>query len=124
MSALPPYALTLGIAEEGDGVLLMPFADPVLGRPGFLHGSAISGLLDVAAVVALRRALAGAPARIKPINLTTDFMRGGRDRDTWALGVVVRLGQRLANVDASAWQGAPDKPIATARMRWMGSRDP
>ena len=125
---LPPYAQLLGLAAEpqpdGPPRLVMPFGEAVLGRPGFLHGGAIAGLLEMAAVVALRHALAadGVTARIKPINLTTDFMRGGRDRPTWALGVVVRLGQRLANVDASAWQEGPDTPIATARMHWLISR--
>ena len=129
MTELPPYAALLGLTvelrAEGPPRLVMPFAEAVTGRPGFLHGGAIAGLLEMAAVTALRHALAadGVTARIKPINLTTGFMRGGRDRDTWALGVVVRLGTRLANVDASAWQEGPDKPIATARMHWMVSRD-
>ncbi|WP_375429138.1 PaaI family thioesterase, partial [uncultured Sphingomonas sp.] len=48
---LPPYADLLGIeVERGEGapVLMMPFADDVIGRPGFLHGGAISGLLEMA----------------------------------------------------------------------------
>lgn len=122
MSALPPYARLLGLEEEGDGVLVMPFAEPVLGRPGFLHGGAISGLLEMAAVVALRAALGEAAARIKPVNLTVDFMRGGRDAPTRARGLVVRLGQRMANVDAVAWQEDEAKPIATARMHWLVRR--
>ena len=128
MKGLPPYALTLGLVEElqGDGPpqLVMPFADPVVGRPGFLHGGAISGLLEMAAIVALRHALAeeggnGFRGRIKPVNVTVDFMRGGRDRPTRAAGVVTRLGNRVANVDASAWQDGPDKPIARARMNYL-----
>ena len=51
---LPPYAEILRVSVEAeDGappVLLMPFADDVLGRPGFLHGGAISGLLEMAAI--------------------------------------------------------------------------
>src|SRR3546814_12312741 len=58
---LPPYAQLLGLSvEPGDGgapVLLMPFSDDVLGRPGFLHGGAIGGLLEMAAIVALHAAL-------------------------------------------------------------------
>lgn len=133
MSDLPPYARLLGLTEEPHGagppVLVMPFADPVLGRPGYLHGGAISGLLEVAAIVALRHALAaegaadGAATRIKPVNLTVDFMRGGREQPTRAIGIVTRLGGRMANVDAVAWQDDRDRPIASARMHWLLVRD-
>lgn len=128
MSDLPPYARLLGLTEEpradGPSVLVMPFAEPVLGRPGFLHGGAISGLLEMAAIVALRHALAEeGGGRIKPVNVTVDFMRGGRDKPTRAAGVVTRLGSRVANVDAFAWQDAPDKPIAKARMNYLLVRD-
>lgn len=119
---LPPYAEFLGVQPTADGGLVMPFTPAVLGRPGFLHGGAISGLLEIAGVVALRHALAeqGADdARIKPVNVTVDFTRGGREKDTYALGVVVRLGNRVANVEATAWQDDPAKPITAARMTYL-----
>lgn len=122
--ALPPYAELLGatVEEDPDGppVLAMPFGDDVLGRPGFLHGGAISGLMEVAAIAALQRALADeGGGEIKPINVTVDFMRGGRDKPTRSRGVVTRLGTRVANVEATAWQDDPDRPIAAARMNYM-----
>ncbi|MBD8619062.1 PaaI family thioesterase [Sphingomonas sp. CFBP 13728] len=129
---LPPYAGILRVSVEAeDGappVLLMPFADDVLGRPGFLHGGAISGLLEMAAIAALQHALKaegpdGSDARIKPVNVTVDFMRGGRDKPTRAAGVVTRLGNRVANVEATAWQDERDKPIAAARMNYLIVRD-
>ena len=128
MSELPPYARTLGLAEEpqadGPPLLVMPFADPVLGRPGFLHGGAITGLLEMAAIAALHHALDGEGAsnlraRIKPVNVTVDFMRGGRERPTRAAGRVTRLGGRVANVEATAWQDDRTRPIAGARMNYL-----
>jgi uncharacterized protein (TIGR00369 family) len=124
---LPPYAETLGITleprEGGAPVLAMPFAADVLGRPGFLHGGAIAGLLEVAAIVSLRHALAEeGGGRIKPVNVTVDFMRGGRDKPTHAEGIVTRLGNRVANVEAIAWQDDRDKPIAHARMNYLIAR--
>jgi uncharacterized protein (TIGR00369 family) len=120
---LPPYAETLGITvAEGDDptLLLMPSADSLLGRPGWLHGGAIGGLLEMAAIVALRSALAeDGGGQIKPINVTVDYMRGGREKVTHARGVVTRLGGRVANVEASAWQDDPAKPIAAARMNYL-----
>lgn len=120
---LPPYADVLGLElEEGHGapVLVMPFAAEVVGRPGFLHGGAISGLLEMAAIVALDHALAEeGGGRIKPVGVTVDFMRGGRDKPTRAAGRVTRLGTRVANVEATAWQDEPDRPIAAARMNYL-----
>jgi len=46
-------------------------------------------------------------AEIKPINVTVDFMRGGRDKPTHARGIVTRLGTRVANVETTAWQDDP-----------------
>lgn len=128
---LPPYAGLLGLTVEpaedsAVPVLIMPFSDDVLGRPGFLHGGAISGLLEMAAIVALSHALdekGEGGGRIKPVNVTVDFMRGGRDKPTHARGIVTRLGSRVANVEASAWQDDPAKPIACARMNYLVARD-
>ena len=124
--ALPPYADLLGATLEmvdDAPELVMPFGEDVLGRPGFLHGGAIAGLLEVAAIAALRHALEEeGGGRIKPVNVTVDFMRGGRDKITRAAGIVTRLGTRVANVEATAWQDDRTKPIASARMNYLISR--
>jgi uncharacterized protein (TIGR00369 family) len=118
-----PYAELLGLSvEPGETAptYVMPFVVDVVGRPGFLHGGAIGGLLEMAAVGALKQALAAeGGGRIKPINLTVDYMRGGRDKPTRARGTVTRLGTRVANVEAVAWQDEPDRPIAAARMNYL-----
>jgi uncharacterized protein (TIGR00369 family) len=122
---LPPYADLLGLSidPDDDSILIMPFEDGVLGRPGFLHGGAISGLMEMAAIVAVRQALAEeGGGRIKPINVTVDFMRGGRDKPTRAQGVVTRLGTRVANVEATAWQDDRTRPIAAARLNYLIAR--
>lgn len=126
MSDLPPYAALLGLRSEAgaDGpVLVMPFAEAVLGRPGFLHGGAIGGLLEMAAIAALRHVLGDAEVTIKPVNLTIDYMRGGRDADTRAAATVRRLGTRIANLDAVAWQDDPARPIAMARQTFLLRRN-
>ena len=56
MSGLPPYARLLGLRQErhGDSIrFVMPFDDDVTGRPGYLHGGAIAGLLEFAAFITL-----------------------------------------------------------------------
>lgn len=124
MAPMPPYARLLGIdlVEDG-GVMLyrMPFGDIVLGRPGYLHGGAIAGLLEIAAIGTLRAALEEADL-VKPINMSLSYMRGGTDRDTYAAATVTRLGSRVANVEAHAWQGDRDKPIAAAQLNLLVKR--
>jgi uncharacterized protein (TIGR00369 family) len=125
--ALPPYAEFLGVAVDRDPhdalLFRLPYGGTVIGRPGFLHGGAIAGLLEIAAVGTLRDALADEPgASVKPITVTVDFMRGGRERDTFAAARITRLGARIANVEAFAWQEDRDKLIASARMNLMVRR--
>ena len=121
MDPLPPYARFLGIetrrSESGELQFVMPFGDTVLGRPGFLHGGAIAALLEFAAFGAIFEALGSAEGvTVKPINVTVNFMRGGAQHDTFAAATVTRLGNRVANVEAHAWQIDRDKPIAAAQL--------
>ncbi len=123
---LPPYAHTLSIrVEDGpDGLPLyrMPFGDNVLGRPGFLHGGAISGLLELAAIGTVLRAIDDETAEVKPINMTVSFMRGGTEQDTFATATVTRLGNRVVNVEAHAWQDDRSRPIASAQLNLLVRR--
>lgn len=125
MKTLPPYAelLKLRIEEGDDGPLwVMPFHEDVVGRPGYLHGGAIAGLLEVAAFGGLARALGDDGVRMKPITVTVDYMRGGGNADTYAAAVIERLGTRVANVEAIAWQKERSSPIATARLNFLLER--
>ena len=122
MTELPPYAdlLKLRVEERGDGPLfVMPFHDDVVGRPGFLHGGAIAGLLEFAAFTTLKRALGDPEVKMKPITVTVDYMRGGTDRETFAGAAIERLGARIANVEAYAWQKDQAEPIAAARLNFL-----
>ncbi len=125
MKTLPPYAELLRLrTEDRDGELriVLPFHDDVVGRPGYLHGGAIAGLLEFAAFTALSRAIGEEPVVKKPITVTVDYMRGGIPGDTFAEARIERLGKRIANVEAFAWQGERDKPIASARINFLLDR--
>jgi uncharacterized protein (TIGR00369 family) len=125
VNTLPPYAELLQLrAEEQGGTLrfVMPFHDDVVGRPGFLHGGAIAGLLEFAAFTALDRALGDGDVTKKPVTVTVDYLRGGTPQDTYAEAVIERLGKRMANVEAFAWQGEPGRPIASARINFLLER--
>ena len=116
-----PYAQMLGLTRDrasGRMVVTMPPSEGTSGRPGFLHGGAISGLLDYAGWVTLLDVLDGTAA-IKPIGITVDFMRGGKMTPAYAAARVERLGRRVANVLAFAWQDDEDKPIASANLKFL-----
>lgn len=120
MDLLPPYARYLGIRTErveDELRFVMPFGDLVLGRPGYVHGGALAGLLEIAALGTLFAALGGREAvKVKPINVTVQFMRGATVHDTIAAAQVTRLGKRVANVEAYAWQLDRAKLIAAAQL--------
>ena len=125
MKSLPPYAQLLKLRTQTDGGVLrfvMPFHDDVVGRPGFLHGGAIAGLLEFAAFTALDGALDDETVVRKPVTVTVDYLRGGTPQDTYAEAVIERLGNRMANVEAFAWQGEPGRPIASARINFLLER--
>ena len=125
MNPLPPYAvlLRLRIDDSDDALrLVMPFHDDVVGRPGYLHGGAIAGLLEFAAFTTLARAIGDPAVAMKPITVTIDYMRGGTPRDTFATAEIQRLGSRIANVEATAWQTERSKPIASARLNFLLER--
>ncbi|MFC7499939.1 PaaI family thioesterase [Enterovirga sp. GCM10030262] len=127
MNPLPPYAELLGLStrrsDDGELLWVMPFREAVVGRPGFLHGGAIAGLLEFAALGTLYDALGEKDeVKVKPINVTVDFMRGGTEHETFAAATVTRLGNRVANVEAHAWQQDRARPIAAAHMNLLLKR--
>ena len=125
MRSLPPYANLLNLrVEQGDqgSLVVMPFEEDVVGRPGYLHGGAIAGLLEFAAFTTLWRELDDESVVVKPITVTVDYMRGGTNHDTFASATVERLGSRIANVEAFAWQKNRATPIASAQLNFLLDR--
>lgn len=122
---LPPYAQAMGMRidhlAQGAPVLTMDYASRAVGRPGFLHGGAIAGMLEIAAIAALRAYLGdeGMTVRFKPINISVEYLRGGVQAQTYAMGQVIRAGRRIANVRAEAWQADRDKPLASCWMNFL-----
>ena len=124
-----PYAEMLGLRfEHRDGglVLLMPAAAGLVGSPmpPRLHGGVVAGLLEMSAICTLIEAFPAGEAvpRLKPVNVTVDYLRAGAVAESYARATVMRLGRRVANVRAEAWQDDTAKPIATAHMNVMFDR--
>jgi len=123
--SFPPYAQLLKLrVDEGEHgpLVILPFHEDVIGRPGYLHGGVIAGLLEFAAFTTLWRELDDDEVAVKPITVTVDYMRGGSDHETYASAIVERLGARIANVEAFAWQTDRSTPIASARLNFLLER--
>lgn len=124
-SALPAYAQALGISvheiEDGVPVLTVDFSPDVEGRPGHYHGGATAGLLENAAYAALRTRLnaEGREAKLKPINITVQYLSAGKPETSFAKARITRMGRRNANVSVEAWQSDRQKLIASAIMNIM-----
>ena len=126
-TSFSPYAQTMGFEEQRDTdgrlVIAMPYSDGVRGRPGFVHGGALAGLLETVAYATLSEAL-GEDDRplIKPVNVTATYMRGAVEVTTYARATIERLGKRIANIEAIAWQDDVEKPVAMAQINVMLDR--
>jgi acyl-coenzyme A thioesterase PaaI-like protein len=104
------YRQTMGVisSEADDDVRSMPFNQRQLGRPGFLHGGAIAGFL----AIACDGKAEAEGGEHNPATTSMNYLRGGRERDTFARAIVRAQTTRLLVIEASAWQDSPDKPIA------------
>ena len=125
MRDVPPYARLLKLRFESGGdapVVVMPFHGDVVGRPGYLHGGAIAGLLEFAAYTMLAGEIGDDSVTMKPVTVTVDYMRPGLERETFAAARVERLGASIANVEAFAWQEQRDQPIASASLNFLLDR--
>ena len=105
-----PYAQAMGFGSERDAedrlVLTMGYEFNKMGRPGFLHGGAIAGMLEAVAYQTLAEATGG-EARIKPVNVTVTYMRGGRDHPTYARATIQRRSRGITCRDSTA--GVPPR---------------
>jgi uncharacterized protein (TIGR00369 family) len=111
-----PYARFIGLAIDRKGdelTTILPFARTLIGNPlkPALHGGVIGAFLEMTAILKLV-ADSTSVSLPKTIDINVDYLRSGRPADTYARAVVWRLGRRVANVRAEAWQEAHDKPIA------------
>lgn len=128
MAELPPYAEMIGARRDtstGEPILAVSWRPDIEGRPGFIHGGVIAGLLEMACYEALHHEFGDeVRPRIKPINIAVDYLRGGVMTESYAVAQIVRIGKRVANATALCWQDDRSKPIATARMHLLLDREP
>jgi acyl-coenzyme A thioesterase PaaI-like protein len=118
-----PYAqfLNMRIQIEGDQFRsALPFHDKLIGNPQLpaLHGGAIGGFLECTGMFYLLWHMESSELP-KIIDFSIEFLRTGRAEATHASVVMVKQGQRVANVRVQAWQSDADKPIAIGHGNFM-----
>jgi acyl-coenzyme A thioesterase PaaI-like protein len=118
-----PYARTFGITVDhssGAMVAHMAFSDEIIGNPILpaLHGGTLGALLETTATL---QVLGEVETLIFPkiVNITVEFLRSARPADTHARAVITKLGRRIVNVSAEAWQDDPDRPVARAHAHFL-----
>lgn len=118
-----PYAsfLNMRIQIEGDEFrCALPFDNKLIGNPRLpaLHGGAIGGFLECTGMFYLLWHMESSELP-KIIDFSVDFLRTGRAEATHAGVVMVKQGQRVANLRVQAWQSDADKPIAIGHGNFM-----
>jgi len=121
-----PYIRFLGIRFDRRGdelTAILPFDEKLIGNPMLpaLHGGATAAFLEVTAIVVLNWSIAWEkmengqrgvdawdmthlPKMPKTIDFSTDYLRSGLPRDSYARAIVNRSGRRYASVHVEAWQ--------------------
>lgn len=122
-----PYARFLGVRAELKGdelTLVLPFSDHLIGNPSLpaLHGGVVGALMELTALTQLAIASKSA-AFPKTIDVGFDYLRSGRPVDTFARARVIKIGRRIANVQAEAWQNERGQPIASMHGHFLVAED-
>jgi uncharacterized protein (TIGR00369 family) len=118
-----PYAQFLGVRAELKGdelTLVLPFKPELIGNPMLpaLHGGVMGALMELTALTQL--AIASKSEKFpKTIDINVEYLRTGRALDTYARARVIKIGRRIANVQAEAWQGERASAIASMHGHFM-----
>lgn len=123
---LIPYARTLGmdfVPGERGPLFRLEYRWENVGNyllPA-VHGGVVAAFMEHSALLQI---LWNLESTILPkvIDFSIDYLRPARPETTYAQCSVVRQGQRVANVAVTAWQGEPERVVATARTHFLLSR--
>jgi len=118
-----PYHAYLGIrAREENGAVIttLPENEKIIGNPVLpaIHGGVVGAFLETTAIFHLL--WTGQTLHVpKTITITVDYLRSAAVRDTYAKAQITKLGSRVANVRARAWQDDPERPVAAVNANFL-----
>ncbi|MEM6387022.1 MAG: PaaI family thioesterase [Pseudomonadota bacterium] len=119
IEALPHCkALGMTVKDVGDGVatMSMPYSEKLIGDPltGVIHGGAVSALMDTCGGTAVMAHPTG-PATTATLDMRIDYMRAATPMQTiTTTAICYHMTRSVAFVRATAHDGDPDDPVATA----------
>ena len=136
-----PYNRFIGVRFDrlGDELTArLPYKEALIGNPFLpaIHGGVTGAFLEITALMQLawdqvwalmeeggEAAAAVLDGRFPPmpktIDITIDYLRSGRPRETFARASVQKSGRRVANLHVEAWQDTRAKPIAMLRGNFL-----
>ena len=112
--------------EDGNPIAILRRDAGNIGNPSvpMLHGGAVGALLEHAALIQLffelDLELDRAP---KIVNISIDYLRPSLLEDTFARGIILRQGRRIANVHVEAWQSDRERLVAAAYAHFLLPED-
>jgi uncharacterized protein (TIGR00369 family) len=118
-----PYARFLGVeVERVDGVLecLLPFRQELVGNAALpaVHGGVLGAFLELTALLRLLDESGAGPVP-KPITFSVDYLRSAGPHPTRARAEIFKLGRRIANVRAVAWQDDRSRPVVAGNGKFL-----
>ena len=108
--------------EDGRPLTILRKDADNIGNPimPMIHGGAVGALLEHAALMQLAFELElGLDRRPKIVNISIDFLRPCLLEDTFAQGIIIRQGRRIANVRVDAWQSNRERLVAAAHAHFL-----
>lgn len=136
-----PYNRFLGVVFDrlGDELTArLPYQELHIGNPFLpaIHGGVTGAFLEITALTQLAwdscwtimenggdaaesLFVGDFPAMPKTVDITIDYLRSGRPRETYARAHVQKAGRRVANLSVEAWQDNRDRPIAVLRGNFL-----
>lgn len=117
MTPASPIAEWLGFSSDASGddrVYRLSFNETHIGNPAIraLHGGVIAAFLELAMQTELR---ANGHAPEGTVNVTIDYVASSRAEDMTARVKVIRIGRRLAFLEAEGRQADGTRLVAVAR---------
>ncbi len=120
-----PYAALIGMQPllHDEGLQFrLAYREELIGNPALpaIHGGVLGGFMELSAQAQiLWEADCQMAALPRVVDFSIDYLRPGRPEDVMGDCRVWRQGQRVANIAVAAWQGDPDRIIATARGHFL-----
>ncbi len=121
MIADSAIARWLGFSVEeidGNNIYQLAFGEQHIGNPAIraLHGGAISAFLEFASQCELAGKLDTGEV-LTTVNIDINYLASSRAQDMKGRVTILRLGRRIAFVEAIGWQVSEDRPVAKASFR-------